>query len=655
MAEPSESGIRGGGPWFSKLHWQVVIALAAGAMFGRLAPGAALGIGFIGDLFLRLLKMIIIPLIFTSLVSGIASLGNARSVGRIGIRTLTYYMMTTTLAITVGLTLVNLFQPGRGLDLGVSAELPEGFSTATQSLPEFLLRMVPDNIVAAMAAGEVLPVIVFAILFGLFMTRLNGPNVDAVNRVVEGVLEVIQTLTLAIVRLAPVGIFALLAREVARSGFDVIIALGPYFVTVGAGLAVHALVTLPLILIVFARRNPLHYGRKVLPAVATAFSTASSSATLPLSMECAEREAGIPKGISSFVLPLGATVNMDGTALYEAVAALTIAQMYGVSAESFPARSGFADGVVGFGRGSGHSDGRPGDAGGCAAGGRAAAGGHRDHRSGGQDSRHDANRDQRVERSGRHGGHQSIRRELRMKRLVLTLMCVVVVAPNVRAQSLSQNLRQQVRIQREVLRNDLQDLQDERAKLQEAWDRVERGIADMLAAEDQGESLESLELRDEDLRIAESELMMQLFVVQRLRGKFLEGESLIAVTESEIRRLEREVGPGVDPLSGTWRVVMEPGGQEGLMFLQLNGTLVQGTYRLSGNWSGSLRGSLVSGKVRLERVDSQLGFVATLYGKLVGAGDSATLEGSWEATQLAVGMPSGGAWLAERVDDELEE
>jgi Na+/H+-dicarboxylate symporter len=330
MTGSSETGARESGPWYTKLHWQVLIALVAGALFGWIAPDVAMGIGFVGDLFLRLLKMIIIPLIFTSLVTGIASLGDARSVGRIGIRTMIYYTITTTLAITVGLTLVNLLQPGQGLDLGTTTELPEGFSTSTQTLPDFLLRMVPDNIVSAMANGEVLPVITFAILFGLFMTRLKGPGVDAVHNLVEGVLEVIQALTLAIVRLAPIGIFALLAREVARSGFDVIVALGPYFLTVGSGLAFHALVTLPLVLIVLGRRNPLRYGRKVVPAVATAFSTASSSATLPLSMECAERKAGIPKGVSSFVLPLGATVNMDGTALYEAVAALTIAQMYGV-------------------------------------------------------------------------------------------------------------------------------------------------------------------------------------------------------------------------------------------------------------------------------------------------------------------------------------
>jgi Na+/H+-dicarboxylate symporter len=317
-------------PWYLKLHWQVVIALAAGVAFGWVAPAAADSIGFLGDLFLRLLKMIIIPLIFTSLVSGIASLGNARAVGRVGIRTLVYYTITTTLAIAVGLTLVNIIRPGAHLDLAGVAGLPEGFSTASQSLPEFLLRMVPDNIVAAMAAGEVLPVIVFAILFGIFLTRLDGPRVEAVKSLVDGVLEVIQALTLAIVKLAPVGIFALLAREVARSGPGIIWDLRYYFLTVGLGLGIHALVTLPLILLVLGGRPPLAYARKMAPALATAFSTASSSATLPLSMECAEHEAGIPKGVVSFVLPLGATVNMDGTALYEAVAALTIAQMYGV-------------------------------------------------------------------------------------------------------------------------------------------------------------------------------------------------------------------------------------------------------------------------------------------------------------------------------------
>jgi Na+/H+-dicarboxylate symporter len=327
-------------PWYLQLHLQVAIALGAGFVIGVAArflepsgfPAAAFGenLGVVGDIFLRLLKMIIIPLIFTSLVCGVASLGDARSVGRVGLRTVLYYTLSTTMAIVVGLTLVNVFSPGRHLDIGSSASLPEGLSSSPQTLPQFLLHMVPDNVVEAMASGDVLPVIFFAILFGLFLIRLNGPNVDAVHRVMEGALEVIQALTLAIVKLAPIGIFALLAREVIRSGPELIMKLLPYFATVGGGLLIHAFVTLPLVLVLLARRNPVDYFRAVLPAVATAFSTASSSATLPLSMECAEKEAGVKRGISSFVLPLGATVNMDGTALYEAVAALTIAQMYGV-------------------------------------------------------------------------------------------------------------------------------------------------------------------------------------------------------------------------------------------------------------------------------------------------------------------------------------
>ena len=316
-------------PWYIKLHWQVLFALIAGIIMGRVAPQVALSIGSLGDLFLRLLKMIIIPLIFTSLVSGITSLGNARSVGRVGIRTVVYYTVSTTLAITIGLTLVNLIQPGVQLDMAGTNSIPEGFSTTTQTLSEFLLHLVPDNIIASMAAGDVLPVIFFAVLFGLFLTRLKGSGVESVQKVIDGVLQIIQTLTIAIVQLAPIGIFALLAREVARSGLGAIWNLRFYFITVGFGLLIHALVVLPLILFFLGKRSPFTYFRVASPALATAFSTASSAATLPLTMECSEF-AGNKRGVTSFVLPLGATVNMDGTALYEAVAALTIAQMYGI-------------------------------------------------------------------------------------------------------------------------------------------------------------------------------------------------------------------------------------------------------------------------------------------------------------------------------------
>jgi Na+/H+-dicarboxylate symporter len=198
------------------------------------------------------------------------------------------------------------------------------------TLTDLLLRIVPENVLAAMAEGDMLAVIFFALLFGLFLARSSEGTVETVGGVVDATLEVVQRLTMAVVRLAPVGIFGLLAREVARSGLDVVVSLGPYFLTVGLGLLVHATVTLPTVLWLLGRRSPLTYLRAVSPALVTAFSTASSSATLPLTMDCAERRVGLPKGVTSFVLPLGATVNMDGTALYEAVAALTIAQMYGV-------------------------------------------------------------------------------------------------------------------------------------------------------------------------------------------------------------------------------------------------------------------------------------------------------------------------------------
>ncbi|MBW2522745.1 MAG: hypothetical protein JRI23_01155 [Deltaproteobacteria bacterium] len=242
-----------------------------------------------------------------------------------------------------------------------------------------------------------------------------------------------------------------------------------------------------------------------------------------------------------------------------------------------------------------------------------------------------------------------------MTRALRFLLVLAIAAPVFAAQPVTQGLREQLRIQGELLRLDLEELEVQRAKMQEAWIRVERSAADLVAAQEQGESLESLKLRDEDLRQAEAELIMHLTNVQRIRRDVLVTQALLDTTKEEIARLEQEVGPEEDPLSGTWRVVMEPGGQEGLMYLQLDGTLVQGTYRLSGEWSGSLRGTLVSGKVRLERIDSQVGYAATLYGKLATRAGEPRLEGTWEATQLSSGLPSGGSWIAERIEEIPEE
>jgi len=241
-----------------------------------------------------------------------------------------------------------------------------------------------------------------------------------------------------------------------------------------------------------------------------------------------------------------------------------------------------------------------------------------------------------------------------MRRWLGVVAVVVLAAVPVFGQSVSQNLRAQLRVQRTLLDDEVQTLQDQGVRLQEAWVRVERETADLLRAQEQAESLETLELRDEDLRQAESELLMNLFAIQRLRREMIANRAAIEATEEEIRRLEEAVGVGDDPLTGTWRLVWEPGGQEGQMFLRLNGTLVEGTYRLSGNWTGSLRGTLVSRKVRMERIDSQAGFGAVLNGRLQIRGDSARMQGTWEATELAGGLPSAGTWVAEKLEEPEE-
>jgi hypothetical protein len=241
-----------------------------------------------------------------------------------------------------------------------------------------------------------------------------------------------------------------------------------------------------------------------------------------------------------------------------------------------------------------------------------------------------------------------------MRRRLGVLALIVLGAVPAFGQAVSQNLRGQLKIHRTLLEDEFLQLQEQQGRLGEAWVRVEREMADLLRAHEQGETLETLQLRDEDLRQAESELLMMVFAVQRLRSEMISKRAAIEATEKEIRRLEEEVGIGDDPLSGTWRVVWEPGGLEGQMYLRLNGTLVDGSYRLSGGWTGSLRGTLVSNKVRLERIDSQAGFAAVLNGRLQSRGDSAKMQGTWEATELGSGLPGAGTWVAEKLEETEE-
>jgi len=213
-------------------------------------------------------------------------------------------------------------------------------------------------------------------------------------------------------------------------------------------------------------------------------------------------------------------------------------------------------------------------------------------------------------------------------------------------------LREQVFIQKKLVAGLMGRLDRAEGRLQEAWTRVERGGTDFYHATDQGDDLKSLSLRDEDVRAAESELFMGVLETQQIRRSLLESIAHLEELEGEIRRLAGEQAGENDPLSGRWSLTIEPGDLEGEMVLILDGTLVQGRYELDGGFRGSLRGTLVSGKVRLERVDSQLGFAAIYYGRLNRQSDPPRLEGKWEATQLATGMPAGGGWIAQKIKDQ---
>ncbi|GAB4328664.1 MAG: dicarboxylate/amino acid:cation symporter [Calditrichia bacterium] len=318
-----------------QLHWQIFIGLGAGILLGL--AGRFFGftelvsedIAIMGTIFLRALRMIIVPLIVSSIISGVTSLDSSSRFGRMSLKTVSYYISTSLLAILTGLILVNLIKPGVGVDLGFQ-EIPADLQNNVDKIGDTLLGIIPTNPLAAMVKGEMLPTIFFSLLFGFFITRSPQPYRKQLTDFFEGFFQVMMKMTHFIIRFTPIGVFALIAKIVTQTGFEAFLPLGKYMLTVVMGLAIHAFVTLPLLLVLLGNISPAKYFRAMSAALLTAFSTASSSATLPLTMESVENNAGISNRISSFVLPLGATINMDGTALYECVAAMFIAQIYGI-------------------------------------------------------------------------------------------------------------------------------------------------------------------------------------------------------------------------------------------------------------------------------------------------------------------------------------
>lgn len=317
-------------PFYLRLHWQIFAAMAVGALAGALGGAAfAEQVAWVGTLFVRLLRMVIVPLVLTSVVSGVASIGGGRDVGRMFGKTFGYYVLTSLFAILIGLVYANAIRPGVGAELaGVGGgPLPE--IETPRSIVDLLLGMVPTNPLQAAAAGDILGLIVFSILLGISIGRLADPARDRLLGVFDAGFQAMMILTSGIIRLAPLGVFGLIANAVGTSGLASFSALGWYALTVALGLATHMLLVLPLVLIALGRIRPWVHFRNMAEPLAMAFSTASSAATLPVTMRAVEQRAGVSNRVSSFVLPMGATVNMDGTALYECAGVLFIAQVLG--------------------------------------------------------------------------------------------------------------------------------------------------------------------------------------------------------------------------------------------------------------------------------------------------------------------------------------
>ena len=314
-----------------KLHWQILIAVLLAVVFGYCTPEFVTYFSWMGIIFLRGLSMVVIPLVLSSIVRGVASIGGGSNLGRLGIKTLSYYLITSLIAILTGLFFVNLFKPGINANLESAAN--PSLAAGSNSANDILIRIIPENIMNSMVQGQILPIIFFAILFGFFISHLSAKKHDLLFALFDSVFEIMMKITMFIIRFTPYGIFAIVSNEVAKntgSLGNVAGSLGIFILTVLTSLIIHAGFTLPMSVKIIGKANPLAHFRNMITPLLTAFSTSSSNATLPLSMEAVEHQSGVSGKITSFTLPLGATVNMDGTALYECVAVIFIAQAYGI-------------------------------------------------------------------------------------------------------------------------------------------------------------------------------------------------------------------------------------------------------------------------------------------------------------------------------------
>ena len=320
--------------WFKAALWKrVLLAMVLGVATGLVVGEQVESIKWIGDLFIRAIKMLVVPLIFFSLVNGVVSIGDIGKLGRVGGRAVTMFLCTSAIAVTTGITLGLLVQPGLGLDVALpaGAQIPV---PPDASLIEMVIAMVPDNPIAAMAGGQILQLIVFALLFGVALL-LSGEEGAPIAKGVAAGAAVMLRLTMLVMELTPFGVFALMAWVAGTFGWEALLPLGKIVVLNYVGCFVMILLVYPA-LVKFVGRLPVRdFFRGIFDAQAVAFSTASSNATIPVTLRCTQRNLGVSKSVSSFVVSLGATINMDGTAMYLGLVAVFGAQLYGIDLNFF--------------------------------------------------------------------------------------------------------------------------------------------------------------------------------------------------------------------------------------------------------------------------------------------------------------------------------
>lgn len=323
------------------LSTQIFIALLIGALFGVVIhywiPSSYIkdtviveGVLYVvGQGFIRLMQMLVVPLVFCSLICGSMAIGDTKTLGKVGVKTIGFYLVTTALAVCVALGNALLINPGRGLDMDAVQKGTVSSTTEATSLVDTLLNIIPKNPVQSMANGDMLPIIVFALFVGIMLAKL-GTRGSVVANFFSQFNDVMMEMTMAIMKVAPIGVFCLIARTFATVGFSAFAPMLKYMGNVTLALAIQCLVVYQILLFVFTRLNPFKFIKKFLPVMGFAFSTATSNATIPMSIDTLSKKMGVSKQISSFTIPLGATINMDGTSIMQGVAVVFIAQAYGI-------------------------------------------------------------------------------------------------------------------------------------------------------------------------------------------------------------------------------------------------------------------------------------------------------------------------------------